>query len=269
MSRAHVGEAVEAELVEDAADSRREQLQLNLALGATAIVVVLFMLLASIWGVQSTGDGDGFGDWEWWEVPLEQRHAMGLNVTGSRSQLPEPGPYDWSGPTEYFVEVDLPASEQDAGYPEPALMHVSIWMPDVPEGTKVPVIATVHPYYDFGGEGVPGAGDDSNPNTGPDFGVGAGVLEQFVPYGLALAQISTFGTGKSTHCQDVKGLGEQIGIQAAVHWLGEQDWSNGNVGLMGKSYAGTTNWEAAQNPSEHLKTIVPISGSPKYNKMPG
>ncbi len=267
MSRAHVGEAVEAELVEDAADSRREQLQLNLALGATAIVVVLFMLLASIWGVQSTGDGDGFGDWEWWEVPLEQRHAMGLNVTGWRSQLPEPGPYDWSGPTEYFVEVDLPASEQDAGYPEPALMHVSIWMPDVPEGTKVPVIATVHPYYDFGGEGVPGAGDDSNPNTVPDFGVGAWVLEQFVPYGFALAQISTFGTGKSTHCQDVKGLGEQIGIQAAVHWLGEQDWSNGNVGLMGKSYAGTTNWEAAQNPSEHLKTIVPISGSIGVQQM--
>jgi len=267
MSRAHVGGAVEAELVEDATDSRREQLQLNLALGATAIVVVLFMLLASIWGVQSTGDGDGFGDWEWWEVPLEQRHAMGLNVTGSRSQLPEPGPYDWSGPTEHFVEVDLPASEQDAGYPEPAVMHVAIWMPDVPEGTKVPVIATVHPYYDFGGEGVPGAGDDSNPNTVPDFGVGAWVLEQFVPYGFALAQISTFGTGKSTHCQDVKGLGEQIGIQAAVHWLGEQDWSNGNVGLMGKSYAGTTNWEAAQNPSEHLKTIVPISGSIGVQQM--
>ena len=267
MSRAHVGEAVEAELVEDAADSRREQLQLNFALGATAIVVVLFMLLASIWGIQSSGDGDGYGDWEWWEVPLEERHTMGLNVTGWRSQLPEAGPYNWSGPTEYFVEVDLPASEQDAGYPEPALMHVSIWMPDVPEGSKVPVIATVHPYYDFGGEGAPGAGDDSNPNTVPDLGVGAWILEQFVPYGYALAQISTFGTGKSTHCQDVKGLGEQIGIQAAVHWLGEQDWSNGNVGLMGKSYAGTTNWEAAQNPSEHLKTIVPISGSIGVQQM--
>ena len=258
-----MGEAVEAELVEDAADSRREQLQLNLALGATAIVVVLFMLLASIWGVQSTGDGDG--DWEWWEVPLDQRHTMGLNVTGWRSQLPEAGPYNWSGPTEYFVEVDLPASEQDVGYPEPALMHVAIWMPDVPNGTKVPVIATVHPYYDFGGEGA--VGDDSNPNTVPDLGVGAWILEQFVPYGFALAQISTFGTGKSTHCQDVKGLGEQIGIQAAVHWLGEQDWSNGNVGLMGKSYAGTTNWEAAQNPSEHLKTIVPISGSIGVQQM--
>ncbi|MBT3600537.1 MAG: CocE/NonD family hydrolase, partial [Euryarchaeota archaeon] len=101
----------------------------------------------------------------------------------------------------------------------------------------------------------------------PDAGVGLWVLEEFVPHGYALAQISTFGTGKSTHCQDVKGLGEQIGIQEAVHWLGEQEWSNGNVGLMGKSYAGTTNWEAAQNPSEHLKTIVPISGSIGVQQM--
>ena len=142
---------------------------------------------------------------------------MDLDFTKSRSQLPVNGTYNWTGPTEYFVEVDLPSSEQDAGYPGPALMHVALWMPEVEEGQKIPVIATVHPYYDFGGEGAPGAGDDSNPNTVPDAGVGAWVLEQFVPHGFALAQISTFGTGKSTHCQDVKGLGEQTGIQAAVH----------------------------------------------------
>ncbi|HIG20534.1 MAG TPA: CocE/NonD family hydrolase, partial [Candidatus Poseidoniales archaeon] len=242
---------------------------LNIAVGATTIVIVIFMVLASVWGtVSSMGGGYGpNGQWEWWEVPLEHRHTMGLNVSGERSVLPETGPYNWSGPTEYFVDVNLPASEQDAGYPEPAVMHVALWMPDVPNGTEVPVIATVHPYYDFGGEGLPGAGDDSNPNTVPDGGIGQWVLDQFVPYGFALAQISTFGTGKSTHCQDVKGLGEQIGIQAAVHWLGEQEWSNGNVGLMGKSYAGTTNWEAAQNPSPHLKTIVPISGSIGVQQM--
>ncbi|DAC62616.1 MAG TPA: CocE/NonD family hydrolase, partial [Candidatus Thalassarchaeaceae archaeon] len=198
-------------------------------------------------------------------TPVNERYNMELNMTGWRSQLPVEGLYSWTGPTEYYVEVDLPISEQDVGYPGPALMHVSLWMPDVPNGTKVPVIATVHPYYDFGGEGV--VGDDSNPNTIPDAGVGLWVLEEFVPHGYALAQISTFGTGKSTHCQDVKGLGEQIGIQEAVHWLGEQEWSNGNVGLMGKSYAGTTNWEAAQNPSEHLKTIVPISGSIGVQQM--
>ena len=248
------------------AEERRDLLRLNIALGATICVVILFLILASVWGsgaLQNENEENS----SWWNVPLHDRHKMNLDYTGIRSQLPVNGTYNWTGPTEYFVEVDLPASEQDAGYPEPALMHVALWLPDVPEGETVPVIATVHPYYDFGAEGAPGLGSDSNPNTVPDGGVGAWVLDQFVPHGYALAQISTFGSGKSTHCQDVKGLGEQTGIQAAVHWLGEQEWSNGNVGLMGKSYAGTTNWEAAQNPSEHLKTIVPISGSIGVQQM--
>ena len=264
-----MSEVFEAEIFEDSSDSneRREQLQLNMALGATAIIVVLFMILASVWGsgfFDSNDSENSADDYEWWDVPLDLRHQMNLDFTGSRSSLPVNGTYNWTGPSEHFVEVDLPPSEQDAGYPEPALMHVALWLPDVPEGVKVPVIATVHPYYDFGTEVADG---DSNPNTVPDGGVGAWVLDQFVPHGYALAQVSTFGSGKSTHCQDVKGLGEQVGIQAAVDWLGKQEWSNGNVGLMGKSYAGTTNWEAAQNPSEHLKTIVPISGSIGVQQM--
>ena len=232
--------------------------------GVAVVAIVLMLIMSTLWTAAGPSIAGGEDD-DWWNTPVNERHKMDLNMTGLRSQLPEAGPYTWSGPTEHFVEVDLPPSEQDVGYPGPALMHIALWMPDVESGTKVPVIATIHPYYDFGGEGV--AGDDSNPNTIPDAGVGAWVLDQFVPHGYALAQVSTFGTGKSTHCQDVKGLGEQIGIQAAVHWLGEQNWSNGNVGLMGKSYAGTTNWEAAQNPSPHLKTIVPISGSIGVQQM--
>jgi hypothetical protein len=232
--------------------------------GVAVVAIILMLILSTLWTAAGPSIA-GKQDEDWWNTPVNQRYKMDLNMTGLRSELPEAGPYTWSGPTEHFVEVDLPPSEQDVGYPGPALMHIALWMPDVEPGTKVPVIATIHPYYDFGGEGV--AGDDSNPNTIPDAGVGAWVLDQFVPHGYALAQVSTFGTGESTHCQDVKGLGEQIGIQAAVHWLGEQNWSNGNVGLMGKSYAGTTNWEAAQNPSPHLKTIVPISGSIGVQQM--
>ena len=265
-------EVLDAEIVEEEEISIRinkpflKNLETNKKLGimVSTVIVIGLIMISTIWSAAGPGGFSNSED-EWWETPVNERYNMELNMTGWRSQLPVEGLYSWSGPTEYFVEVDLPPSEQDVGYPGPALMHVSIWMPEVPNGTKVPVIATVHPYYDFGGEGI--AGDDSNPNTIPDAGVGLWVLEEFVPHGYALAQISTFGTGKSTHCQDVKGLGEQIGIQSAVHWLGEQEWSNGNVGLMGKSYAGTTNWEAAQNPSEHLKTIVPISGSIGVQQM--
>ena len=177
------------------ADERRELLRLNLALGATIGVVVLFMILASVWGSGAVQNADD-ENYSWWDVPLHDRHKMELDFTGLRSQLPVNGSYNWSGPTEHFVEVDLPASEQDAGYPEPALMHVALWLPDVPEGEKIPVIATIHPYYDFGTEVADG---DSNPNTIPDGGVGAWVLDQFVPHGYALAQVSTFGSGKSSY----------------------------------------------------------------------
>ena len=172
-----------------------------------ALMICLLMIVPTLAGcfTEETNNNNINQDDEWWNTPVHERENMELNMTGWRSQLPVDGKYSWSGPTEHFIEVDLPLSEQDVGYPGPALMHVSLWMPEVPNGTKVPVIATIHPYYDFGGEGV--VGDDSNPNTIPDAGVGLWVLEEFVPHGYALAQISTFGTGQSTHCQDVKGLG--------------------------------------------------------------
>ncbi len=244
----------------------REAPQMRAALGLSVAVVVLFTLMSAFTGTLDVDDGEqDFSSMDWRDLPLEERWRLEVPTNGSRSVLPDAGPYEALEMSEHFVTVDLPASEQDVGAPGPALMHVALWLPDVPEGVTVPVIATIHPYYDFGGEGI--VGEDSNPNTIPDAGVGAWVHEQFVPHGYALAQVSTFGTGQSTHCQDVKGLGEQVGIQAAVEWLGTQSWSNGHVGLMGKSYAGTTNWEAAQNPSEHLKTIVPISGSIGVQQM--
>ena len=137
---------------ENDATTRREVRQLNLAAVATAGFTVMILLLSMVWNADHSFDeGDSLNE-DWWSVPLEDRWLMDLNMTGERSQLPEKGPYNWTGPSEYFVEVDLPASEQDAGFPGPALMHIALWMPNVPDGTTVPVIATIHPYYDFGGK---------------------------------------------------------------------------------------------------------------------
>jgi len=252
--------------IEPASSGRR---QLNLSAASTIAMSIVFLFLAVAIGEPLSTDHEFNSSFngDWWETPLHLRYAMDLPMDSLRAQLPENGTYEILPYEEFFVEVDLPASEQDVGFPEPALMHVALWLPDVPEGTKIPVIMTIHPYYDYGGDGLPGLGEDSAPNTVPDGGVGKWVYDTFVPHGYALAQASTFGTGQSTHCQDVKGLGEQTGIQAVVDWLGEQSWSNGHVGLMGKSYAGTTNWEAAQQPSPYLKTIVPISGSIGVQEM--
>ena len=86
-----------------------------------------------------------------------------------------------------------------------------------------------------------------------------GLIENFVPHGYGVAQVSVFGTSEVI-CMDLMGLDEQAGIHAAVEWLGQQSWSNGNVGMIGKSYDGSTPWNAAAAGSSHLKTIVPMSG---------
>jgi hypothetical protein len=211
------------------------QRQLTIPTAMTVAVSIVFLMLAMTIGdavIQNSSEDDFSGDW--WNTPLHLRYKMDLPMDTLRAQLPVNGTYEALPYSEHFITVDLPASEQDVGFPEAPVMHVSLWLPDVPDGTVVPVILTIHPYYDFGGEGMPGIGEDSSPNTVPDGGVGKWVYDTFVPHGYALAQASTFGTGQSTHCQDVKGLGEQTGIQAVVEWLGIQEWSNGNVGLMGK-----------------------------------
>ena len=112
-----------------------------------ALMICLLMIVPTLAGCFTEETNNNINqDDEWWNTPVHERENMELNMTGWRSQLPVDGEYSWSGPTEHFVEVDLPLSEQDVGYPGPALMHVSLWMPEVPNGTKVPVIATIHPY---------------------------------------------------------------------------------------------------------------------------
>ncbi|MCS5661527.1 MAG: CocE/NonD family hydrolase, partial [Dehalococcoidia bacterium] len=42
-----------------------------------------------------------------------------------------------------------------------------------------------------------------------------------------------------------------------VEWVGQQEWCDGNVGMVGGSYVGNVQWQAAAMGSKYLKTIVP------------
>ena len=88
------------------AEERREFLRLNIALGATIGVVILFMILASVWGSGALQSGEEESD-SWWNVSLHDRHKMDLDYTGTRSSLPVAGIYNWTGPSEHFVEVEF------------------------------------------------------------------------------------------------------------------------------------------------------------------
>ncbi len=156
---------------------------------------------------------------------------------------------------ETFIEIDT-SDIWETG-PETSTIHLSYWLPNnTLDGDNVPVIAIISPYFSYGLQG-----DESTPTNIVSAGRGEFIYENFIPHGYAFAQVAVFGTELSTGCFDYRGAGEGLGIHHAVEWLGSQNWSNGNVGLYGKSYEGATQWEAAALGSEYLKTIVPISGT--------
>ena len=157
-----------------------------------------------------------------------------------------------------MIPYNLPLSEGGAAATcqfggECPQISLAYWRPKVPDGVKVPVIAEFGPYF---GETSASTPDVSQPGSW----LGISVIQNLLPHGFAFAQVSVTGTGSSNHCMDLMGFAEQEGINAAVEWLGTQDWSNGNVGMIGKSYDGSTPWQAAMYGNEYLKTIVPISG---------
>lgn len=126
---------------------------------------------------------------------------------------------------------------------------------DMPEQCRVPVVADIGPYW-----GEPILGDVHAESRGSGR-LGEFLIENFVPHGYAIAQVSVTGTGDSGGCMDLMGPVEQQGVQEAVRFLGDAGWSNGNVGLIGRSYDGSTPFEAAMAENlPALKTIVPISG---------
>ena len=186
---------------------------------------------------------------------IYDRHDLTWQDNHTFSYTLEQGPYYALDVQEAFIEVDT--SEIWETGPDTSEVHLSYWLPsNTLEGEQVPVIAVISPYFSYGAQG-----DESTPTNIVSAGRGEFIFENFVPHGYAFAQVAVFGTELSSGCFDYRGAGEGLGIHNAVEWLGSQNWSNGHVGLYGKSYEGATQWEAAALGSEYLKTIVPISGT--------
>ena len=197
-------------------------------------------------------------------VPVWARGQLDYETTQPYSFVLNQGTYELLETDNEFESVhvmipyDLPISEGGAAAScqfggECPQISLAYWRPKVPSGTKVPVIAEFGPYF---GETSASTPDVSQPGGW----LGVSIIQNLLPHGFAFAQVSVTGTGNSNHCMDLMGFAEQEGINAAVEWLATQEWSNGNVGMIGKSYDGSTPWQAAMYGNEYLKTIVPISG---------
>ena len=217
-----------------------------------ALIFVLVSMSGCIFSDTSTSDKIV----EEGEYPsIYDRHTLAWQDNHTFSYTLEQGSYYSLDVQEAFIEVDT--SEIWETGPDTSEVHLSYWLPsNTLEGEQVPVIAVISPYFSYGTQG-----DESTPTNIVSAGRGEFIFENFVPHGYAFAQVAVFGTELSSGCFDYRGAGEGLGIHNAVEWLGSQNWSNGHVGLYGKSYEGATQWEAAALGSEYLKTIVPISGT--------
>ena len=246
----------DAKIVDSLQHNSRE---FNLVLGATLAISLVFLFLSAVFGealVDLLVDDDDPSNVR---VPVWERSNLPYKTDGEFGVALEVGPYEilpteneWNS-THHFVEYSLPLEE--GGAAPNGLISLAVWRPNVPEGVKVPVIAESGPYFQEASVQTPTI-------EVPGSWLGQMFIDQILPHGYAFAQISVSGTGRSNHCMDLMGTAEQLGNDAAVRWLAEQAWSNGAVALIGKSYDGSTPWQAAMFGSEHdyLKTIVPISG---------
>ena len=220
-----------------------------------AVSLALLVLLTPLSGCFGSSDGEDTVSENPYYPNINDRQFLDWSWNGTYSMVLDEGPHTALDVQEATFEVDT-SDIWETG-PPTSNVHLSYWLPsNTEQGEKVPVIAIVSPYFSFGQPG-----DESDATNIVGAGRGEFIFDNYVPHGYAFAQVSVFGTEESSGCFDYRGAGEGLGIHHAVEWLGQQNWSNGNVGLYGKSYEGATQWEAAALGSEHLKTIVPISGT--------
>jgi predicted acyl esterase len=227
-----------------------------------SIFLVFLFLISSFSGCIRNDEGiTEKNSSEHWLNDVEDRSNLAYRNDDVFSRVSINGPYQIADVRSIFVEVPaITAADGGAGLTGDAQVHLGLWLPkiegcdmdslDISGECQVPIIAEIGPYYDDG---------DVDALTPADR-LGRFLIENFVPHGFGIAQVSVFGTGDSNHCMDLMGLDEQKGIHAAIEYLGKASFSNGAVGIIGKSYDGSTPWEGAAMGSEHLKTIIPMSG---------
>ncbi|MDQ3408265.1 MAG: CocE/NonD family hydrolase [Chloroflexota bacterium] len=136
---------------------------------------------------------------------------------------------------------------------------------------KVPVIMVASPYYACCGRGneseLKTYAADGSPRGFPLF-----YDNYFVPRGYAVVQVDMAGTNHSDGCADIGAASDIGSVKAVVDWLNGRahaadangrpvraSWTNGKVGMVGKSYDGALANGVAATGVGGLRTVVPIS----------
>lgn len=163
--------------------------------------------------------------------------------------------HDVSEPDPAITVANSIVEQHRVPAPDGTLIDTWIVRPDV--AGPVPVVLKVTPYY--------GGGSPVLPIGGHYLGR---IGDELVPRGYAYGIVSVRGTGNSEGCFTIGGPSEALDTAAVIEHYAAEPWSNGNVGLVGVSYDGTTPQDVWVEAPPSLKTVVPIAGISdlyKYN----
>lgn len=174
-------------------------------------------------------------------APAASTDAGGYDTSGPYSRPLQPGPHA-ALPWEI---VDIPSAIDGKN------IHFAFVRPDTDE--PVPVLVDASPYF---GDSI------EHSTTLIPF-----LEDNFVEHGYAVAGIAVRGTSYSGGCIEMFGPSETADLSQAITWLASQPWSNGNVGMYGSSYEGTTPWAVAGTGNPHVKAIVPMNGIPSLHDL--
>jgi hypothetical protein len=171
-------------------------------------------------------------------------------------------------PDADWTEATISSPSQEGG---DATLHADVLRPKgATNADKTPVVLSIGPYFNHSGQvGPAGPVEDApydpiGPNEGPserfqDFVEGSGLLKQ----GYTFVMVDLRGFGGSDGCLDWSGPGEQADVVNAVKWAAGQPWSNGKVGMYGKSYDGLTGLIGVNHRPPGLAAVV--SQEPVYD----
>ncbi len=174
-----------------------------------------------------------------WAAPASAQQVQKCDTgSGEAEKVHSPERYA-IGPQE-VVEIE---SSVDG-----VAIEIALFRPKGAEGERFPVVVNGTPYH--------------HPQRSLDVTKCKPEFVQYAAHGYVVAFVAIRGTGESGGCMNLFGPDERADLSQAVDWLAQQPWSTGAVGMIGKSYEGSTPWMVAARGNKHLKTIVSMAGVP-------
>jgi predicted acyl esterase len=153
--------------------------------------------------------------------------------TESTAEAERTNEYTWT--EEFFPSADGTS------------LHADVFLPAWAQaGDRFPVILSIGPYFGT----VQG-------QVGPTLRF-KDMFDEGRPFerGFAYVQVDSRGYGGSAGCYDMGGRGERMDVKSAVEWAAASPWSNGRVGMWGKSYDAWTQIMALAEDPEGLEAAI-------------